>query len=379
MSDPIPFNRPFFAGNEQRYIAESIERGHISGNGHFTKQCEERLAEILGTHQVMLTTSCTDALEMSALLLGLQDGDEVIMPSYTFVSTANAFVVHGAKPVFVDIRPDTLNLDERQVEAAMTERTRAVVPVHYGGTGCAMDEILDMTSSREIVVIEDNAHGLFGTYKGKPLGSMGHLATQSFHETKNLTCGEGGALVVNDERFSERASILRDKGTNRGSFLRGDVDKYTWVDLGSSFLPSDLLAAFLLAQIEEADTIQAHRKNVWDRYGVELESWASQQSVRLPFVPDHCTTAYHVFFLVMPSRLIRDAFIEHMRQSNIYSVSHYEPLHLSDVGKTYGYEEGDLPVSEMVSGCVARLPLYNDMSFEDQSRVIETTMAFSSA
>ena len=376
MREMIPFNRPFFAGNEQRYIAESIQKGQISGNGYFTKRCEEILAEILAAQRVMLTTSCTDALEMSALLLQLRQGDEIIMPSYTFVSTANAFVIHGGTPVFVDIRPDTLNLDERQLEAAITERTRAIVPVHYGGTSCEMDVINELAASKGICVIEDNAHGLFGKYKDRPLGSLGSLATQSFHETKNLTCGEGGALVINDSKFSDRAEILRDKGTNRGRFVRGDVDKYTWVDCGSSFLPSDLLAAFLLAQLEESDRIQGHRKQVWERYRAELGLWAEEHSVALPFVPPHCITAYHVFFLVMSSRAVRDAFIDHMRKEGVLAVSHYEPLHLSEFGAKYGYSEGSLPISESMSGRVVRLPLFNDLDVDEQGRVIDAVLSF---
>ncbi|HEX7192464.1 MAG TPA: dTDP-4-amino-4,6-dideoxygalactose transaminase, partial [Thermoanaerobaculia bacterium] len=287
----IPFNKPFLVGTEFGYISEAISFGHTAGDGPFSRKCSDILAELIGAPRVLLTTSCTDALEMSAMLLN-SAGDEVIVPSFTFVSTANAFAVHGVKPVFVDIRPDTLNIDERLIEAAITERTRAIVVVHYAGVACRMDEILAIARGRGIEVIEDNAHGLFASYRGRPLGAFGALATQSFHETKNVICGEGGALVVNDPALIERAEIIREKGTNRTRFYRGQVDKYTWVDFGSSYLPSDILAAYLYGQLMARRRIQAARKRIWDFYDSELASWAEANDVRRPVVPEDCEQPY---------------------------------------------------------------------------------------
>jgi dTDP-4-amino-4,6-dideoxygalactose transaminase len=284
----IPFNKPSFAGNEARYMAEAIARGHISGDGHFTKACHALLEKELGVPLVLLTTNCTHALKMSAFLVGIEPGDEVIVPSFAFVTTVLAFVLRGAKPVFCDVRPDTLNLDEKRVEGLITSRTKAIVPLHYAGVACEMDALMEIAKRRGVAVVEDNAHGLFGRYKGRYLGTFGALATQSFHETKNFTCGEGGALIVNDKALIERAEILREKGTNRSRFLRGLVHKYTWVDVGSSYLPSDLLAAFLLAQLESRDAIQARRREVWNRYALELGDWAKKHGATLPHVPAHC-------------------------------------------------------------------------------------------
>jgi dTDP-4-amino-4,6-dideoxygalactose transaminase len=325
---------------------------------------------------VLLTTSCTHALEMAALLLDIQPGDEVIIPSFTFVSTVNAFVLRGARPVFIDIRSDTLDLDEAQLERLITPRTRAVVPVHYAGIGCEMDAILEIAGRHGIQVVEDNAHGLFGRYRGKLLGTFGSLATQSFHETKNFTCGEGGALVINDPALVERAEIIREKGTNRSRFFRGLVDKYSWVDIGSSYLPSDILAAFLYAQLEAREQIQARRRQIWERYHSELVEWASENSVRLPIVPEHCEQSYHMFYLLLPSLQIRQALIEHLKRSGILSVFHYLPLHLSDMGLRFGGKAGDCPVTEKVSDRLLRLPFFNDMTGSEQASVITTIKSF---
>jgi len=374
--DRIPFNRPCFEGKELVYIADAVSNLHISGDGIFSKRCQAFLEERLGTKKVLLTTSCTDALEMSALLLGLVPGDEVIIPSYTFVSTANAFALRGAKPVFVDVRPDTLNLDERLIEAHITPRTKAIVPVHYAGVGCEMDAILAIAQKHNLAVVEDNAHGLLGQYRGQYLGTFGCLATQSFHETKNVTCGEGGALLINDANLLERAEIIREKGTNRSRFFRGQVDKYSWIDLGSSFLPSDILAAFLYAQLEAIDVVQAHRRRIWDNYHAALQGWAVEQGVALPHIPAWCSQAYHMFYLLMPSFASRQALIAELRSKEILSVFHYLPLHLSEMGESFGGKVGDCPVTEDVSDRLLRLPFYNNLSDAAQARVIETITAF---
>jgi len=372
----IPFNRPGLAGNELRYIQESVDSGRISGDGVFTEKCRRLLEELLGARQVLLTTSCTTALELAALLLDLGPGDEVIMPAFTFVSTANAVVLRGARPVFADIHPDTLNLDERLLPAIVTPRTRAILPVHYAGVGCEMDAILAVARRHGLEVIEDNAHGLFGAYRGRPLGSLGGLAAQSFHETKNISCGEGGALVINDERYAERAEILREKGTNRSRMFRGLVDKYTWVDVGSSALPSDILAAFLYAQLEARATIQAKRRRIWERYARELPSWARGLGMRLPSVPEHCEQPYHLFFIVTASLDQRTRLIAHLKQRGILAVFHYLPLHLSEMGQRLGGKPGDCPVTEDLSDRVLRLPLYNDLGETEQAYVIESLHAF---
>ena len=372
----IPFNRSCFNGNEYVYIAQAVTNGHVSGDGPFTKKCHGFLEQQFGVTKALLTTNCTQALEMSALLLGIKPGDEVIFPSFTFVSTANAFVLHGAKPVFCDVRPDTLNLDETKLEALITPRTRAIVPVHYAGVGCEMDAILDIAQRHKVPVVEDNAHGLFGKYRGRWLGTMGCLATQSFHETKNFNCGEGGALLINDGQFSARAEILREKGTNRSRFFRGQVDKYTWVDVGSSFLPSDILAAVLLAQFERAERIQARRRQICERYEHELQDWAEAHRVRLPIIPSHCDQSWHMYYLLLPSLEVRQRLIMHLKQSGILAVFHYLPLHISDMGRKFGGKLGDCPVTEDVSDRLLRLPLYHDLSEGDQRRVIEAIKEF---
>jgi dTDP-4-amino-4,6-dideoxygalactose transaminase len=372
----IPFNRAALVGNEMQYISEALRAGHISGDGRFTKQCHQLFETELGVPKVLLTTSCTHALEMSALLLDIQPGDEVIVPSFTFVSTINAFVLRGARPVFCDIRPDTLNIDERKIERLITSRTKAIVPVHYAGVGCEMDCILAIASRHGIAVVEDNAHGLFGKFKGKYLGTFGALATQSFHETKNFTCGEGGALLINDPLYSERAEILREKGTNRGRFFRGQVDKYTWVDVGSSYLPSDVLAAFLFAQLENREHIQRRRRQVWEYYHENLAKWAEQNDVRLPYVPAHCEQPHHMFYMLMPSLDHRQALIAHLKERGILSVFHYLPLHLSDMGRELGGKEGDCPVTESVSDRLVRLPFYIELTEVDQEYVVSTLCMF---
>lgn len=366
----IPFNRPSSHGKEMEYVAKSVQAGHISGDGMFTKRCHALLEEILGVPRVLLTTSCTDALEMAAILLGVGEGDEIIIPSFTFVSTVNAFVLRGARPVFGDIRADTLNLDERQLERLITPRTRAIVPVHYAGVGCEMDAIMEIAEHHGIAVVEDNAHGLLGRYKGRYLGTFGRLATQSFHETKNFTCGEGGALLINDPQYIERAEIIREKGTNRSRFFRGQVDKYTWVDVGSSYLPSDLLAAFLLAQLEARKIIQAKRKRIWEYYATSLTDWADGNGVRLPVVPPHCEQPYHMFYLLMPSLEQRKGLIERLKAHGILSVFHYLPLHLSDMGRRFGGQPGNCPVTEDVSDRLLRLPFYNDLTRAEQDVVV---------
>ena len=372
----IPFNRFCKVGTEFEYVQEAINNMHVSGDGPFTKKCQAMLETELGAPKALLTTSCTDALEMAALLLDIAPGDEVIVPSFTFVSTVNAFVLRGAKPVFIDSRPDTLNLDETHLERLITPRTRAIVAVHYAGVGCEMDSIMAITGRHGVTVVEDNAHGLFGKYKGKMLGTIGALATQSFHETKNFTCGEGGALMINDPKFIDRAEILREKGTNRSRFFRGQIDKYTWVDLGSSFLPSDILAAILYAQLEMREAIQAKRRQIWSTYYQGLQDWAQENGVRLPVVPSHCRHPYHMFYLLLPSLADRQTLMAHLKSRGITSVFHYLPLHLSEYGRRLGGKEGDCPVCEDVSDRLLRLPFYNDIGALDQFRVIDTVLEF---
>lgn len=372
----IPFNKPWISGNEYRYMAEAVEQGHISGDGPFTKKCSQLLEQWLGAKKVLLTTSCTHALELSALLLDLQPGDEVILPAFTFVSTVNAFALRGARPVFADVRPDTLNLDEDQLESLITSKTRAIVPVHYAGIGCEMEEILQISQQHGLTVIEDNAHGLLGRYQGQLLGTFGSLATQSFHETKNFTCGEGGALVINEEQFIEEAEILREKGTNRSRFFRGQVDKYTWVGIGSSYLPSDILSAFLLAQLETQARIQQRRKDIWDFYMSGLADWAARFGVRLPIVPADCEPAYHLFYLLMPDLVKRQALIEHLKERRILAVFHYQPLHLSEMGRKFGGQVGDCPVTEAVADRLVRLPFFNGLTVEEQIFVVEAIIDF---
>lgn len=373
----VDFNRPVIVGRELEYMKQAIENGHISGDGPFTKKCHAFLEDELGVQKALLTTSCTHALEMAAILLEMQPGDEVIIPDFTFVSTVNAFVLRGARPVFLDIRPDTLNLDESRLEAAITPKTRAIVPVHYAGVGCEMEMIMDVAARHNIAVIEDNAHGLLGKYKGKYLGTFGSMASQSFHETKNFTSGEGGALLINDPKLAERAEIIREKGTNRSRFFRGQVDKYTWVDIGSSYLPSDILAAFLFAQFEQCEKIQYHRKQVWDIYNAGLKDWANAHNVQLPYVPEHCEQSYHMFYILLPNLDLRQKFIAYLRERGIYSVFHYLPLHLSEMGQRFGGRAGDLPITENVSDRLVRLPFHNALTSDEQEQVIDVIREFS--
>ena len=323
---------------------------------HFLKLFERK--------KTLLTTSCTHALEMAAILLDIKKGDEVIVPSYTFVSTVNAFVLRGAKPVFIDIHNDTLNLDETLLEGLITKNTKAIIVMHYAGVGCEMDSIMKISKQYHIPVIEDNAHGLFGRYKGKYLGTFGAFSTQSFHDTKNFSCGEGGALFINNEKFIERARIIREKGTNRHRFINREVDKYTWVDIGSSFILSEILAAFLYAQFEQREIIQLKRKKIWDHYYVNLEEWAINSDIRLPLIPEYCEQPFHTFYLLMPSLEKREALIEHLKENRINAVFHYLPLHLSKMGKKFGFKSGDCPITEDISERIVRLPLYNDLNIE---------------
>lgn len=372
----IPFNRSATIGNELQYIAESLRGGQIAGDQAFTKRCQSFLEELTGSRKALLTTSCTHALEMAALLLDVGPGDEVIIPSFTFVSAANAFVLRGATPVFCDIRPDTFNLDETRLPALLTARTKAVVAVHYAGVGCEMDAIRAACTPRGVALVEDNAHGLFGRYRGQPLGTFGELATQSFHETKNITCGEGGALLINDPRFVERAEVLREKGTNRAQFFRGQVAKYTWVDVGSSYVISDVLAAFLYGQLEQWERVQASRNQVWRYYDDHLAAWASENAVRRPAVPPHCDQAYHMYYLVMPTLAVRQRFISYLKQKGILAVFHYQPLHLSERGRRYATRPGDCPVSEMAGDCLVRLPFYTDFDHLCQEKVVDAVTGF---
>ena len=372
----VAFNRVWLGGTEARYMAEVLASGHLCGDGPFTKRAAAWLEHELGAPRVLLTTSCTHALEMCALLLGLGPGDEVIVPAFAFVTTASAFALRGARLVFADVRADTLNLDERALGGLVTQRTRAIVALHYGGVACEMDELARLAGGSGAALVEDNAHGLFGTYRGRKLGTLGRLATQSFHETKNLTCGEGGALVVNDAELVARAEVVREKGTNRARFLRGQVDKYTWVEQGSSYLPAELLAAFLLAQLEASATIQAARMRVWQRYARELESWARATGVALPVVPAHCTHPAHMFHLLLPELAARTAFLQHLRERGIQAVFHYQPLHLSEVGRALGGRPGQCPVTEDVADRLARLPLHAGLTDEEQERVLAAVTSF---
>ena len=372
----IPFNRSALMGRELEYISQTLLTGQIAGDQTFSRKCQQMLEQSLGVRRALVATSCTHALEMAALLLNLQPGDEVIVPSFTFVSTANAFALRDARMVFADIRPDTLNLDEAKLPALITPRTRVIVPVHYAGVGCEMDAIMAVASRHNVAVVEDNAHGLFGKYKNRWLGTFGCLATQSFHETKNITCGEGGALLINDLKMIERAEIIREKGTNRSRFFRGQVDKYTWVDLGSSYVMSDVLAAFLFGQMEVWPEIQKRRKQIWERYQNALAGWAAQNGARLPVVPAHCDQAYHMFYLLMPSLKARQRLIEHLKALGILAVFHYLPLHLSEYGRRWGGQAGDCPVTEDVSDRLLRLPFFNVLDDAAQARVIEGVLAF---
>lgn len=372
----IDFNKPSLTGKEIEYILEAIGNAHISGDGVFTQKCSQFLKDLLQVPCALITTSCTHSLELAALLLQIQPGDEVIVPSFTFTSTINAFVLRGAVPVFIDIRPDTLNLNEELLEEKISPHTRAIVVVHYAGVACKMDKIMAIANRQGIPVVEDNAHGLFGSYQGKPLGTFGRLATLSFHETKNITCGEGGALIINEPGLIEPAEIIREKGTNRSRFYRGQVDKYTWVGLGSSYLPSDILSAFLFAQMQSWQQIQAKRKLLWEKYSTSLTNWAQNNNVCLPYIPPDCQQAYHMFYLLLPNLERRQAFITFLRNKGIYAVFHYLPLHLSEMGQNFGGKPGQCPVTERVSDQLVRLPFHNGLQLSEQEQVIETINEF---
>jgi dTDP-4-amino-4,6-dideoxygalactose transaminase len=364
----IPFNRPYMTGKELWYIAQAHAGGHMAGDGSFTKKCQAWLETRTEVHKALLTHSCTAALEMAAILADIQPGDEVILPSYTFVSTANAFVLRGAIPVFIDIRSDTLNLDETRIETAITEKTKAIVPVHYAGVGCEMDAIMAIARRHNLLVIEDAAQGILSTYKSRPLGSIGHLGTLSFHETKNIIAGEGGALLINDPMLVPRAEIIREKGTNRSQFFRGQVDKYTWVDIGSSYLPGEIIAAFLWAQMEEAQTITQRRLAIWSHYHAAFAEAEREGLVRRPIVPAHCTHNAHMYYLLLNSLEQRTAFIERLKQEGIHCVFHYVPLHSSPQGQRCGRAVGNMKNTLQLSDRLVRLPLW--LGIEDQLPIV---------
>jgi dTDP-4-amino-4,6-dideoxygalactose transaminase len=363
-------------GSELIYVGQAVAGGHASGDGPFTRRAQKLMEEHFGARRILLTTSCTAALELAAMLCDLGPGDEVILPSFTFVSTANAIVLRGATPVFVDIRPDTLNIDERLIEAAVTPRTRAIFPVHYAGVGCEMDEIMAIAQRHNLLVVEDAAQGVFAKYKGQWLGTIGQMGCYSFHETKNFSCGEGGALTINDPALEKRAEILREKGTNRSQFMRGQTDKYTWVDIGSSYVLSDMLAAFLLGQLENMEKITARRREICLRYTSLLAPLVESGQIRTPFTPPHCTPNYHMFYLLAADLAERTALIEHLLQAGILAVFHYVPLHSSPFAKSIGVPKSDLPVTDDTSSRLLRLPIYYDLSDRDVTEVAEVVLSF---
>jgi dTDP-4-amino-4,6-dideoxygalactose transaminase len=372
----IPFNKPSVVGSELIYVGQAVAGGHASGDGPFTRRAQAMLEERFGANRVLLTTSCTSALELAALLCDLQPGDEVIVPSYTFVSTANAFVLRGARPVFVDVRPDTLNIDERLIEQAITPRTRAIFPIHYAGVACEMDTIMDIADRHGLMVVEDAAQGVFARYKDRWLGTIGHLGCYSFHETKNISCGEGGALVINDPALEQRAEILREKGTNRSQFMRGEVDRYTWVGVGSSYVPSDMLAAFLLGQIENMEKITRRRGEIFDRYVAILAPLVERGLIRIPVVPQHSTTNYHMFYVLTADIEERTALIAHLRAAGILAVFHYVPLHSSPFAQSLGIPQTHLPRTEELSARLLRLPMYFDLNDSEVEDVASTVLDF---
>jgi len=374
----IPFNKPFIVGKELYYIAQAVQWGYLAGNGAFTKKCETWMEEHFQAKKVLLTPSCTAALEIAAILADIQPSDEVILPSYTFVSTANAFALRGASLRFIDIREDTLNMNECLIEEAITGKTKAIVPVHYASVGCEMGTISAIAEKHNLLVIEDAAQGVNATYKGRYLGTIGHLGCYSFHETKNYISGEGGALVVNDERFLERAEIIREKGTNRSKFFRGEVDKYTWVDIGSSYLPSELVAAFLYAQLEEADTINNRRRYIWQTYYDSLFQLQEEGFLRLPFLPNECGHTAHMFYLILPTEEIRNDLIDFLKKHGVQSVFHYIPLHQSPMGMRLGSAKERLMVTEQMSSRIVRLPCYFELETTDQLKIINLIRSFMS-
>lgn len=373
----IPFNKPPLTGNEEKYVLESMQSSKISGDGEFTKRCHKWFEEKLGCQKALLTTSCTHALEMAAILIDIQPGDEVIMPSYTFVSTANAFVLRGAKIVFVDIRPDTMNIDEVLIEQAITDKTKAIVPVHYAGVACEMDKIMEIAQRHGLFVVEDAAQGMMSTYKGKPLGTIGHIGAYSFHETKNYTsAGEGGLLIINDERFKERAEIIREKGTNRSLFFRGMVDKYSWVDIGSSYLPSDMNAAYLWGQLEKADEINTDRLNSWQKYYDGLKELEQRGFIELPIIPNECIHNAHMFYFKVKDLDTRTALLEYLKQNDILAVFHYIPLHSAPAGLKFGRFDGEDKYTMVESERLIRLPMYFGLNENDQDKIIQTIKDF---
>lgn len=372
----IPFNKPFIAGKELFYIAQAVTFGNLAGDGPFTKRCAETLEQRFDIRKVLMTPSCTASLEMAAMLCGLGPGDEVILPSYTFVSTANAVARLGAKPVFVDIRPDTLNIDETLIEDAITENTKAIFVVHYAGVGCEMDRIMAIARGNDLKVVEDAAQGVNSFYQGHALGSIGDLGTYSFHETKNVICGEGGALCINDPEMIERAEIIRDKGTNRQRFFRGEVDKYTWVAPGSSYVPSEICSAFLYGQLELLDEISQRRKDLFQTYWRHLQPFEAACDIRLPRIPPECESNFHIFYMILPTPELRSELIDWLRARGVHAVFHYVPLHSSPMGMSYGYKPGDLPVTEDISARLLRLPMYYELSAAHQMTVIEAIVEF---
>lgn len=371
-----PFNKPHLTGKEMRYIKKAHSLGALAGDGYFTKQCHLWLEKNLGTKKALLTHSCTAALEMMAILSEIQPGDEVIMPSYTFVSTANAVVLRGGVPVFIDIREDTLNMDEKLIERAITKKTKAISPVHYAGVACEMDTIMAIAKKYNLLVTEDAAQGLLSKYKGRYLGTIGHMGAFSFHETKNVITGEGGALVINDMRFSERAEIIREKGTNRSKFFRGQVDKYTWVDIGSSYLPGEITAAFLLAQLEEAKKINKQRIKIWNRYHKGLQDLEEKGLLRRPIVPRECTHNGHLYYILVKNLKTRKALIDYLRMNGILSVFHYIPLHSAPAGIKYSRFVGDMKVTNKVTDTLIRLPLYYNLTLKEQDKIINIINKF---
>ncbi len=371
MKNVIPFNKPFVAGKELYYIAQAVTLGNLAGDGYFTQQCSQLLEREFRIDKVFMTPSCTAALEMAAILCELGPEDEVILPSYTFVSTANAIVRVGAKPVFVDIRADTLNIDERKIEKAINSKTKAILPVHYAGVGCEMDKIMDVARKHSLFVIEDAAQGVGAFYNNRALGSIGHLGTYSFHETKNYICGEGGAICINDPRMVKRAEIIRDKGTNRREFFRGEIDKYTWVDIGSSHVPSEIVCAFLYAQLEMMNNIAERRKSIYKHYRTLLKPLEVEGFLSLPHIPEDCESNYHMFYILLPNQEVRNALLAYLKQHHIMAVFHFVPLHSSPMGKNFGAMAGELPVTEEVSGRLLRLPFFFEMTQDEQITVVK--------
>jgi len=366
----IPFNKPFIIGKELEYIADAVQSGHLSGDGKYTKKCSHWMEEKFNAKKVLLTHSCTGALEIAAILANIIPGDEVILPSYTFVSTVNAFVLRGAIPVWCEIREDTLNIDETKIEALITTKTRAIVPVHYAGVGCEMDSIMKIAKQHNIVVIEDAAQAVGSTYKGKFLGTIGHLGCFSFHETKNVISGEGGALLVNNPLYIERAEIIREKGTNRSNFFRGLVDKYTWVDYGSSFLPSELVTAFLFAQLEESDIINSKRLSIWNYYYKGLSKLSDSGKLRLPVIPSSCKHNAHMFYIILPSAKKRDSLMNSLKKNGVHTVFHYIPLHAAPMGQILQPKVPNLPITVNLASRLLRLPMYFELSEKEQRKIV---------